>query len=80
MVDAPNRVAAEAARFDITTPILIDGSREVSEAYGMLGIYGHSDRPSHSFALVRSDGTVDWIKHYATMFVPLDQLLSDMGA
>jgi hypothetical protein len=51
----------------------------VSQAYGMLGVYGHSDRPSHSFALVRADGTVASVKHYATMFVPLDQLLTDMG-
>lgn len=80
MVDPPALVAAEAARFGITTPILIDASREVSEAYGMLGVYGHADRPSHSFALVRSDGSLGWMKHYATMFVPLSQLLSDIGA
>ncbi len=51
----------------------------VSDAYGMLGIYGHTDRPSHSFALVRADGTVALVKHYATMFVPLDELLADLG-
>ena len=79
MVDRPDTVSREAARFGITMPILIDQTREVSEAYGMLGVYGHGDRPSHSFALVRADGTVAWVKHYATMFVPLDQLLSDMG-
>ncbi len=79
MVDRPEMVAQEAARFGITMPILIDETREVSEAYGMLGVYGHGDRPSHSFALVRADGTVAWVKHYATMFVPLDQLLADMG-
>lgn len=79
MVDRPEMVSQEAARFGIAMPILIDETREVSEAYGMLGVYGHGDRPSHSFALVRADGTVAWVKHYATMFVPLDQLLADMG-
>jgi peroxiredoxin len=79
MVDPADMVTMEAARFGITVPILIDESREVSQAYGMLGVYGHSDRPSHSFALVRADGTVASVKHYATMFVPLDQLLTDMG-
>ncbi|MBM3695534.1 MAG: peroxiredoxin family protein [Actinobacteria bacterium] len=79
MVDPPEKVAQEASRFELSMPVLIDESREVSEAYGMLGVYGHPDRPSHSFALVRADGTVDWVKHYATMFVPLDQLLADMG-
>lgn len=79
MVDRPELVAQEAIRFGITSPILIDESTEVSAAYGMLGVYGHPDRPSHSFALVRADGTVAWVKHYATMFVPLDQLMADMG-
>ena len=79
MVDQADWVAQEAVRFGITTPILIDENREVSQAYGMLGVYGHPDRPSHSFALVRADGTVASVKHYATMFVPLDQLLADMG-
>jgi hypothetical protein len=80
MVDPADRVAVEAMRFGIDTPILIDRDRSVSEAYGMLGVYGHTDRPSHSFALVRSDGTVGWVKHYATMFVPLEQLLAEMPA
>ena len=79
MVDDPQAVAAEAARFGITTPIFIDQDRSVSTAYGMIGVYGHGDRPSHSFALVGQDGTVKHTEHYATMFVPLDQLLSDLG-
>lgn len=79
MVDRRDMLVHEATRFGITMPILIDEDREVSAAYGMLGVYGHGDRPSHSFALVRSDGTVAAVKHYATMFVPLDQLLADLG-
>ena len=79
MVDRRDMLVQEAARFGITMPILIDENREVSAAYGMLGVYGHGDRPSHSFALVRSDGTVAAVKHYATMFVSLDQLLADLG-
>jgi hypothetical protein len=47
-------------------------------AYGMVGIYGHGDRPSHSFALVRQDGTVAWVRHYAEMFVPADELLGEL--
>ena len=79
MVDPPDRVATEALRFGITSPILIDRDRAVSNAYGMLGVYGHTDRPSHSFALVHGDWTIGWVKHYATMFVPLEQLLIDMN-
>jgi peroxiredoxin len=80
MVDPAQKVAAEAQRFGIATPILIDTDRTVSEAYGMIGIYGHQGRPSHSFALVNQDGQITWVKHYAEMFVPLDKLLSDIGA
>ncbi len=52
----------------------------MSTAYDMLGVYGHTDRPSHSFALVTQDRTVDWVKHYATMFVPAADLLADLQA
>ncbi len=79
MVDPAPQVAAEAQRFGITTPILIDTDRSVSEAYDMIGIYGHQGRPSHSFALVNQDREITWVKHYAEMFVPLDSLLADIG-
>lgn len=80
MVDSEPMVAAEAARFGIEDPILIDSGATVSMAYGMVGIYGHGDRPSHSFALVRQDRTIAWVRHYAEMFVPADQLLGELDA
>jgi peroxiredoxin len=80
MVDPASVVAAEAERYGIDTPILIDANRTVSEAYGMLGVYGHSDRPSHSFALIRQDGTVGWVRHYAEMFVPAADFLAEFDA
>lgn len=80
MVDPAPMVAAEAARFGIETPILIDGGAQVSRDYGMVGIYGHNDRPSHSFALVHQDGTIGWVRHYAEMFVPADALLAELDA
>ena len=79
MVDAPDLVASEAVRFEIGGPILIDADRSVSSAYDMMGIYGHADRPSHSFALVGQDRQIQWVHHYATMFVPADDLLQEMG-
>ena len=78
MVDPVERVASEASRFGITTPILIDSNRSASEAYGMLGVYGHSDRPSHSFALVGADSNVRWVKHYASMFVSAEEFLAEI--
>ncbi len=80
IVDPPEMVAAEAARFGIDTPILIDPGAEVAQAYGMIGIYGHADRPSHSFALVRQNGDVAWVRHYAEMFVPAGALFSEMDS
>ncbi|NIA25403.1 MAG: redoxin family protein [Gammaproteobacteria bacterium] len=79
MVDPADQVSVEAARFGITTPILIDSSRKTSSAYGMMGVYGHADRPSHSFALIGQDGTIKWVHHYATMFVPADDFMNDLG-
>lgn len=80
MVDPAPMVATEAARFGIQTPILIDSGAQVSREYGMVGVYGHADRPSHSFALVHQDGTIGWVRHYAEMFVPADALLAELDA
>ena len=80
MVDPAPLVAAEAARFGIERPIFIDSGSTVSDAYGMVGIYGHGDRPSHSFALVRQSGEVAWVRHYAEMFVPADALFGELDA
>ena len=78
MVDPAQMVADESVRFGIVDPILIDEDRSVSNAYEMLGVYGHNDRPSHSFALVGTDGEVKWVKHYATMFVPAQEFLAEI--
>lgn len=78
MVDDAEIARVEAQRYGATTPIALDADRTVSEAYGMLGSYGHGDRPSHSFALVGPDRTTRDIRHYAEMFVPAEQLLTDL--
>lgn len=74
MVAPPSLVDPSARRFGIETPILIDSDRSVSEAYEMLGIYGHANTPSHSFALVGSDGRINWIGHFAEMYIPFEVL------
>lgn len=79
MVDEPALVDRAATRIGVEEPILIDADRQVSSAYGMLGVYGHDDRPSHSFALVSPNRTVLSVQHYAEMFVPADVLLADLG-
>ena len=79
MVDDPEITQVEAERYGATTPIALDRDRTVSEAYGMLGAYGHGDRPSHSFALIGPDRTIRDVVHYAEMFVPAEQLLADLA-
>ena len=77
-VDPAVVVAGEAQRFGISTPILTDGDRQMSNAYGMIGVYGHHDRPSHSFALVDQKRQIAWEAHYAEMFVPTEHHLADL--
>lgn len=78
MVDPPSVVATEALRWGVEIPILIDADLSLSRAMGMVGVYGHSNSPSHSFALARADGTVEWVRHYAEMFVPSDAFFSEL--
>jgi peroxiredoxin len=77
MVDPPSVVATEAQRWGVEIPILIDADLSLSRAMGMVGVYGHSNSPSHSFALVRN-GTVEWVRHYAEMFVPSEVFFSEL--
>ena len=56
----------------------LDPDLTASEAYGMLGVYGHGDRPSHSVVRVDAEGTIIDVQHYTETFVPLDQLLADL--
>lgn len=78
VVDDADITRIEAERYGATGPIALDPDRTVSEAYGMLGVYGHGDRPSHSFVRVDADGVITDVRHYAEMFVPLDQFLTDL--
>lgn len=73
-------VAAEARRLGVDDPIAVDADVAVSDAYGMLGQYGHGDQPSHSFALVGPSGQIAWVRHYAEMFIPADDLLPELDA
>lgn len=79
VVDDAEVTRIEAERYGATSAIALDPDRSVSEAYGMLGIYGHDDRPSHSFVRVDADGTITDVQHYAEMFVPEEQVLTDLG-
>lgn len=80
VVDDPEITRIEAERYGASGPIAIDADRTVSAAYGVLGVYGHVDRPSHSFVRVDRGGVITDVLHYAEMFVPRDRLLADLGS
>lgn len=80
MIQDTDLVNTTAQAWGIEQPILIDADRAVSEAYEMLGINGHNDRPFHSIALVKQEGTVSFVKHYDTMFVEVDEMIADLAS
>lgn len=80
VVNPPDQVIAEMARFGLTTPFLIDTDTSVSNAYGVVGTGMHADLPGHSFVLVDGSGRIAWRGDYPSMFVTADQLLSDIGS
>lgn len=78
MVNPACAVAYETARFGIEQPFLIDPDARVSAVSGPVNTYGQRDRPSHSFALVRQNGEIAWVRHYADVFVPAASLLAEV--
>lgn len=74
------RQAADA--YGIDTPLISDEDREMSRAYGVLGVKGamHADTPGHTFVLVDAGGQIRWRRDYEEMFVEPDDLLGAMPA
>lgn len=69
-----------AEEYGVTTALLSDESKAVSQAYGVMRWATASGEPSHTFVLLDADGTVLWIQDYGhpdnggRMYVPLDEL------
>lgn len=76
VMNPPDQVRAELARFGLTTPYAIDAGGAVSRAYDTLGRGHHADLPGHSFVLLGPDGTERWRGDYPTMWVEPAQLLA----
>jgi peroxiredoxin len=51
-------------QFGITTPLLSDQGRTVSERYGVLQWAMPNGEPGHTFVLVGKDGKVKWVRDY----------------
>ncbi|NUP53998.1 MAG: peroxiredoxin family protein [Catenulispora sp.] len=82
--DPADLIAQKTKDMGLATPVLSDPDLAVSKQYqatsfGMMG----AARDGHSFVLVGPDGVIRWRADYGgapkyTMFVPVDQLLSDL--
>ncbi len=79
-LDPPNVLRQAAAAYGLQTPLVSDENRDMSRAYGVIGVPGamHSDNLGHTFMLVDPSGRIRWRQDYTTMFVPSDKLLADV--
>ena len=82
-IDPLERQASDAARLGIQVPMLSDGDRTVSKAYGVMR-WAMGGEPGHTFVLVGADGRVRWLRDYGApengglMYVPVEQLYSEI--
>jgi peroxiredoxin Q/BCP len=72
------------AQYGITTPMIADESRTISEAFNTLGLGMQGDTPGHAFALIY-EGKVRWYRDYwlpptRSMYVEPAKLLAEIPA
>jgi peroxiredoxin len=78
-------LAAAAPEWNVTTPLLSDAERNVSQAYGVLQWAMPSGEPGHTFVLVGKDGNIKWIQDYGApengglMYVPPKELMRELS-
>ena len=80
--DSPGELDQVIRQIGITTPMIADTSRSMSEAFNTLGRGMHSNTPGHAFALIYR-GKVLWYRDYwlppdSTMYVKPAKLLADI--
>ena len=81
--DTPDELKQAIGQYGITSPMIADGDRTMSEAFNTLGKGMHADTPGHAFVLVDGHGRVFWQRDYyqapyRTMYVKPAQLLKDI--
>ena len=80
--DGPNELRQAVGAYGITTPVISDSDRHLSQAFNTLGQGMHGDTPGHAFALI-DKGKVLWYRDYylppyRTMYVQPRKLLADI--
>ncbi len=82
--DSSSDLRQAIGQIGITTPMISDASRSMSDAFNTLGKGMHGDTPGHAFALIYR-GKVLWYHDYwlppdQTMYVKPAKLLADIPA
>lgn len=80
MVDPPNLIKSEVARWGLTMPVLSDTAKTVSQQYNMLGFGMHADKPNHTFVFVDKAGEITWWEDYPSMRAPTDSVIKKVQA
>jgi len=80
--DTPGDLKQAISQYGITTPMIADDDRTMSEAFNTLGQGMHGDTPGHAFALI-DKGKVLWYRDYwlppsRSMYVEPAKLLADI--
>jgi len=81
--DSPGELRQAIGQYGISSPMIADGDRDMSDAFNMLGKGMHADTPGHAFVLIDGRGTVLWQRDYyqppyRVMYVKPAELLRDI--
>lgn len=81
--DTRGDLSQAISQYGITTPMISDDDRTISEAFNTLGQGMHADSPGHAFALI-DKGKVLWYRDYwlpptRSMYVEPAKLLADIS-
>jgi peroxiredoxin Q/BCP len=76
--DSPDVLRQAAQAYGITTPLVSDEDRDMSNAYDVLGQGMHPDTAGHTFVLLDRRGQIRWRRDYGVMYVPPGKLFADI--
>jgi peroxiredoxin len=85
-IDPVPDLSQAVSEFGISTPLLSDEGRTVSESYGVLQWAMPNGEPGHTFVLVGKNGKVKWVRDYGApengglMWVSVDVLYREIAA
>jgi peroxiredoxin len=82
--DSTSELRQAVEQYGITTLVISDSNRNMSEAFNTLGKGMHANTPGHAFALIDKGKVLwyrdYWLAPYRTMYVQPNKLLADIPA